>query len=155
MGTIKFFDDPTLKFVDDPTLKFSDDPMPTLKFWDDGGHWPTLKPIDDPKLKVIDDPIITWVEHTESIQENINWGQIPFDPSRVYGAQPFVLANPHHTMEWQKTFGDVNNPDFQMKQLEAMNAHLEQTRKQLAEQINQLDEYQKSLQKEIDRKSVV
>jgi hypothetical protein len=173
LPTIKFYDDggggPTLKFSDDggPTLKFSDDGGgPTLKFFDDGG--PTLKFGDDPSLKGFDD-----VKHGsydtlfETIQENqqtfAEGGGQTFaentDPSQpwinvinpaFFTAQPFVLANPHHSMDWTKTFGDPNDPQVQMKEYEAYIAGLEQTKVQLKEQLGQLEEYTAKMNKELN-----
>lgn len=157
MGAIKFTDD-------FPSLKFKDD-HPTIKFFDDGGGWPTLKFRDDhptlkffdegggPTNRTLDDPNTiyeTLVEGPQTAAENIDewqqWGEL-FNPP-VYGAQPFVLANPHHSMEWTKTFGDPNDPQVQLKQYEVHLEQLEQAKKQLTEQLAQLEEYQEKISRE-------
>lgn len=161
--TIKFFDDgggyPTLKFKDDvPTIKFFDDGgNPTLKYFDDGG--PTLKFGDDPSLKGFDDVkqgsydtlAETIAEGQQTFVENVDpggWGQV-INPA-VFSGQPFVLANPHHSMDWTQTFGDPNDPQVQMKDYETHIAQLEQTKTQLKEQLTQLDEYLVKINKEFN-----
>jgi hypothetical protein len=86
-GSLKFRDDPqTGKFTDDPgSLKFRDDGSPTIKFIDDGpGTNPTLDPIKQPGLDKppgVDQP----------------WP----GPG---GGMPFILATPHHSMAWARSF---------------------------------------------------
>lgn len=169
MGAVKFTDDiPSLKFRDDrPTLKFIDDGGgPTLKFYDDGGghtrfkfidDQPTIKQADDPSVKGFDDvkygaydTLVETLAENMTFAENIDpsqwWG---VDPA-IQGNQPFVLANPHHSMEWTKTFGDPNDPQVQLQQYEGHMAQLDQTKQQLSEQLKQLEEYRSKISKEME-----
>ncbi|MBC8048354.1 MAG: hypothetical protein H7Y00_16255 [Fimbriimonadaceae bacterium] len=160
MGANKFIDDPiTIKFRDDlPTIKFLEDAPPTLKFFDDGGGWPTIKFADDPSLKFAEDPQPTsrwgddpntWVENTNTMVENIDPGSWRFDPSIIYSAQPFVLANPHHSMDWTKTFGDPNEPANQLKYMESQLQMVEQSSAQMQDQLKQITEYGEKLKAEM------
>ena len=164
MGAIKFFDDPSLKFIDDPTptIKFRDD-LGSLKFRDD---LPSLKFRDDPKLKVIDDPIgsyknfddvklpaldIGGVKLPGSDQINPGIGYI--DPL-AHSAQPFILATPHHSMEWARSMGydvpDQNDPKVQLAQFASHIKELEMMREELQKQQKQLEEYYQNAKKEYD-----
>jgi hypothetical protein len=167
------------KFTDDiPSLKFRDD-IHTTKFFDDGGSFKfsddyhTLKGIDDVKHGSYDTlaetlqeghPTIfetlhegphtfvepTLVEQTQTFAENAGLPQqYGVDPAYLTN-QPFVLANPHHSMEWTKTFGDPNDPEVQSRQYEMYIGQLEQTKTQLIDQLKQLEEYLGKMNKEFD-----
>jgi hypothetical protein len=110
-GTLKFRDDPvTLKFRDDPidTLKFRDDVNPTtLKFRDDPI---TFKFRDDrgggPKLKILDDG-----------PQKPPGADIPFGPpSPGSDPAPFILATPHHSMAWSRSFPEAHQQTIQAYQ---------------------------------------
>jgi hypothetical protein len=99
-ATLKFKDDPlTLKFSDDGgTLKFGDDQVTlkfrddigTLKFADDAG---TLKFRDDVKYPMLDKPPALDVAKSPA-------GDLP-GPGPI---APFVLATPHHSMAWTRSY---------------------------------------------------
>src|SRR6266496_6257665 len=152
--TLKFRDDfpPTLKGNDDHvTLKFRDDFPPTLKFNDDRQ---TFKFIDDPKLKVVDDvyqkvfgdPIIPKNDGDPWMHQNWFINQLrsmsATGISSTPAVQPFILANPHHSMEWQKTFGtEAGQEQTMLAQYEQQLIQLEQSIQYMSEQLQQANEY--------------
>ncbi|MGH9134647.1 MAG: Dot/Icm T4SS effector Zinc-dependent metalloprotease LegP [Ilumatobacteraceae bacterium] len=91
--TLKATDDPTtLKVTDDPiTVKWLDDGPGTLKWLDDGPN--TSKRLDDVKVPGFD----TWGPENPNLPgfPGLGTGPVMTRPG-VPGAQPFILATPHH-----------------------------------------------------------
>jgi V8-like Glu-specific endopeptidase len=165
LPTLKFRDDggggPKLKIADDPlpTLKFRDDPMPTLKFRDDGGGGPKLKIADDPQptLKFRDDPKHPALDGGGKHPvldggggkpPGLDGGPIPPpDPVGPFGqagpglggAQPFVLATPHHSTAWAVAAGGGGAEAQAAAAYEAQLLQLEQAMAQHEQALAALD----------------
>jgi hypothetical protein len=156
--TFKSIDDPTLKAIDDPTIKFNDDGGgPTIKFIDDGGGGQTNKAIDDVKMPAYDK---MFSDHKMAAFDQIDPGQIYTNPNPYASAQPFILANPHHSMAWQQTFGAAagqpqpqapNDPETRIAQYEAHLKQIAEGRAQLEKQIKDLDEYAKTITEQYNK----
>lgn len=162
----------SLKAIDDlHTLKGSDD-VHTLKAIDDlhtlkgGDDVHTLKAVDDlHSIKGIDDLhtiVETLLEGGGTLAETLVEGGQTLGGEGIYSngggfidpgvtsAQPFVLANPHHTMAWTQTFGDPNDPEVRSQLFESQIIGVEAAKKQLTDQLQQLDQYHERLKKEYE-----
>jgi hypothetical protein len=121
VATIAAADQPTLAIADHPTVAAVD--FATVATID---HPTTLAILDHPTLAAADlGPIHTGANRDVLGPVNPGPGG---DPGPIIGGAgrhlPFVLATPHHTMAWQRSFPDMAQQ--QVQQLSAQIAQYEQ-----------------------------
>ncbi len=135
---------PTLQNLTQPTIGPPVD-IGKLKFFDDGGFkWliDILKPkFQDDKFKNFDDVKRPGLDKPPGLDAiDPRFGGNPANPPQ--GAQPFILATPHHSNAWQT--GGGGDPEL---------AQLAASIQQVASQMQQLDAHYKALVEEYQKRS--